>query len=120
MDEILDAALEQAGSLLSIDPASLHIGFWLNIMQQGQLTLKHSHDDDDELLSGTYYIAVPDQSSQLVLHFEKDHKCIEPREGMFVFFSPAIPHEVSINPAVQPRISIGFNIGLKPQAQIEL
>lgn len=110
---LLDTALTQAARILEHDKQVLAIGFWLNIMRQGEVTLVHNHDDDDELLSGTYYIVVPDADSKLILHIENDRQAIEPEEGKFVFFHPATPHEVTENRSTEPRISIGFNIGLK-------
>lgn len=113
ISRILDTALEQGAALLGYDKDQLSIGFWLNIMRQGDVTLTHTHDDDDELLSGTYYITIPDNTSRLVLNINGEKKSVEPKEGLFVFFDPVTPHEVTENKSSQPRISIGFNIGLK-------
>jgi len=51
LDVILNAAQAQAAQLLSCEKHELQLGFWFNLMQQGDVTLPHSHDDDDELLS---------------------------------------------------------------------
>jgi hypothetical protein len=110
---ILNHALELASDILDVDCESLAIGFWFNIMRQGDVTLPHTHDDYDELLSGTYYIKVPDANSRLILTINNKEQAVEPREGMFVVFHPATLHEVSENPSADPRISIGFNIGRK-------
>ncbi|VAW67125.1 hypothetical protein MNBD_GAMMA08-1582, partial [hydrothermal vent metagenome] len=36
---------------------------------------------------------------------------VTPKPGMFVFFSPNMPHEVSKNLSAACRISLGINIG---------
>ena len=117
---ILDIALEHSAEILGEDKKLLSIGFWFNIMRQGDVTLSHTHDDYDELLSGTYYISVPDSTSQLVLDIKGQKQSIDPKEGMFVFFHPATPHEVTENTSTQPRISIGFNVGIKRDQESSL
>lgn len=120
VSHVLDTALQHAAEILGVDKNVLSIGFWFNIMRQGDVTLSHTHDDDDELLSGTYYISVPDSSSQLVLNINGNKRFIDPKEGMFVFFHPATPHEVTENLSTEPRISIGFNIGIKRDQESSL
>jgi len=120
VSQILDIALLHASEILDEDKKALSIGFWFNIMRQGDVTLSHTHDDNDELLSGTYYISVPDSNSQLVLDIKGNRRFIEPKEGMFVFFHPATPHQVTENQSTKPRISIGFNIGIKRDQKISL
>ena len=114
---ILNQALELAADILHEKTENLSIGFWFNIMRKGDVTLPHTHDDDDELLSGTYYIKIPDSSSQLLLTINNAQQAVKPEEGMFVLFHPATPHEVSENPAMEPRIIIGFNVGRRKNQQ---
>ena len=113
LDFILNVALTQAARLLACKPAQLQLGFWFNIMQQGDVTLPHAHDDDDELLSGTYYLQIPPAAGKLLLTLPDGVRTIDPIEGNFVFFHPRIEHEVSRHPHATPRISIGMNIGPK-------
>lgn len=94
-----------------MDSERLQAGCWLNAMPPGSVTLLHSHDDDDELLSGVYYIQVPDRAGRLVLHHAGGRVTVEPEAGKFVFFDPAIPHEVTRNESAQTRLSLGFNFG---------
>lgn len=108
---ILDTALDQAAHLLARPTISLKLGFWFNLMQQGDVTLPHSHDDDDELLSATYYLQVPPQAGHLMLKLAAGVREIIPVEGHFVFFDPRIEHEVSRHPHPTARISLGINIG---------
>ena len=80
-------------------------------MQQGDVTLPHSHDDDDELLSATYYLQIPPDSGKLILQLPDGERRIEPVAGHFVFFHPRIEHEVTRHQHPIPRISLGINIG---------
>ena len=95
---------------------NLRAGFWFNYMPPGSSTTLHTHDDDDELLSAVYYVQAAEHSGNLII-YEKlntpDQRKIEitPEAGMFVFFKPDVPHEVSRNNSSQSRLSIGFNFG---------
>jgi hypothetical protein len=108
---ILTHIKNEAASVLQIPVEELKLGFWFNLMQQGDVTLSHSHDDDDELLSGTYYLQVPGGSASLIIHHPNATTTIEPIEGQFVFFHPGIEHEVTQHQAKIARISLGFNLG---------
>ena len=109
---VLDAALGQSAEILKQTISSLKFGFWLNIMHKGDVTTLHSHDDDDELLSAVYYIQAPAESGRFRLHGGDEIKEIEPVAGRFIFFDPALPHEVSEHHNEIPRISIGMNVGV--------
>lgn len=111
LEAIMDTALDVAANLLQCTKATLQLGFWFNLMQQGDVTLPHSHDDDDELLSATYYLKVPPQSGKLILTLPDGKRSIDPVEGQFVFFHPCIEHEVTQHGHITPRISLGINIG---------
>ncbi len=113
IEPLLAAARAHAAARVGCPAARLSTGFWFNLMQPGQATLPHSHDDDDELLSGVYYVRVPPDSGELVLHFPGGRRSIEPREGRFAFFSPRLVHEVERNGSDRPRLSIGMNFGIR-------
>lgn len=89
----------------------LRSGFWINDMGPGAVTTEHDHDEDDELLSGVYYIQVPPHSGELNIVDLYSHTLITPQAGMFVFFTPSVRHSVSINNSLERRISIGMNFG---------
>ena len=110
---ISQQALQHAALILQRPIVQLRLGHWFNIMRQGEVTLPHSHDDDDELLSGTYYLQVPAQAGELVLTLGEQRQVIAPRPGRFVFFPPQLQHEVTRHPHEIPRISMGFNVGLR-------
>jgi hypothetical protein len=107
---VLQRAQECAQRILA-HPGPLRLGFWFNAMGPGQATLPHSHDDDDELLSGVYYLRIPPGSGQLVLHEGPVCTRIAPQEGMFVFFPPWLAHEVTPNEGTQERLSMAINVG---------
>lgn len=108
---VLSRALQIGAQLLQCGAAGLRVGFWFNIMSEGNVTLPHTHDDDDELLSGTYYVQVPERSGKLLLRPGSAQKIIVPQAGYFVFFHPQTVHEVTQHQHQTPRVSIGFNIG---------
>lgn len=112
---VLDVAVRQAASLLETEPETLRYGYWFNLMQPGQVTSLHSHDEDDELLSCVYYLDVPEDSGNLVLHLSGERRRIAPENGMFVFFSPRLEHEVGENKSDRSRLSLAINFG--PAAQ---
>jgi uncharacterized protein YcgL (UPF0745 family) len=111
IDVILDSAVKQAASLLACKPSDLQLRFWFNLMQQNDVTLPHTHDVNDEVLSATYYLQIPPQSGKLLLRLADSVREIVPSEGTFVFFDPEIEHEVTIHQHAKARISLGLNFG---------
>jgi hypothetical protein len=108
---ILDLATALAAHILNQPKNDLRVGWWLNIMRPGDITFAHTHDEDDELLSGVYYIDVPPDSGKLVLIDGAQREEVRPHAGVFIFFAPETLHEVTRNESGCLRISIGFNIG---------
>lgn len=111
ISDILNYAKIYSAEILDCDVNDLKAGLWFNVMNPGDKTTLHRHDDDDELLSAVYYVQVTKNSG--TLHLIKDPVKIEvkPKAGMFVFFKPDMPHEVSENLSDECRISLGINIG---------
>lgn len=91
--------------------APLRQGFWFNEMPPGHRTTLHSHEEDDELLSGVYYLVCPAHSGRLILHDDDALITITPRPGLLVLFPPDLPHEVEENRSRETRLSIAFNFG---------
>lgn len=114
---IIDAANENAATILNTKREKLKSGFWLNEMKPGDVTTAHTHDDTDEILSCVYYIKVPENSGNLILTHNKEKTIIKPEEGMFIFFSPETLHEVSKNESNASRLSIAFNFGLVQESE---
>jgi hypothetical protein len=111
VEKLLGIATEHAAALLGREPGQLKCGFWFNLMQPGDVTSLHSHDEDDELLSCVYYIDVPGDSGELLLMLEEGEKRLAPEEGMFVFFSPRLEHAVSRHEGDRARLSLAINFG---------
>ena len=110
---VLQAAVSGAAAFLERPEQGLSVGFWMNEMGPGHVTMPHSHDDDDELLSAVYYISVPRNSGRLVLRQGDASTTVTPREGLFVFFPPDVVHEVTENKSQETRLSIGMNFGVR-------
>ena len=108
---VLNVVIQQAGQLLGIEADTLRAGFWFNAMEAGQQTTLHHHDENDELLSAVYYIRVPENSGDLILHDDDRRVCIQPQEGKLVMFAPHVLHEVTVNHSSELRLSVGMNIG---------
>jgi 2OG-Fe(II) oxygenase superfamily len=110
---VLAAARRGAADYLGRPDLDLAVGFWLNAMGPGQVTLAHRHDEDDELVSGVYYVQVPENSGELVLTQGAVTTRVTPVAGQFVFFPPNILHEVTVNRSDETRLSIGMNFGIR-------
>jgi len=113
ISQVLRMVTEIAAEILQQPAEGLKAGLWFNLMQPGDRTTLHRHDDDDELLSAVYYVKVPENSGELVLVKPPMHCRVTPEEGLFVFFPPDMPHEVTENLSQHSRISLGINIGPK-------
>lgn len=109
--ELLQIAREHAAKILEKSESDLKVGGWFNAMRPGASTTLHSHDDDQELLSCVYYIEVAPGCGDLLLHYPDNSVTITPEAGMFVFFPPDLPHEVSPNHSRIERLSVGINVG---------
>lgn len=108
---VLNHIKEFVADLLQLEAEQLKFGYWLNAMNPGHLTTRHNHDDDDELISGVYYLHAAKDSGDLRLFTENKVIEISPQEGNMVLFSPQLDHEVSLNESEVSRLSIGFNVG---------
>ena len=102
---LVERAKQLAAEVLEKDIDTLKIGFWIT-------TSLHCHEDADELLSGVYYVMVPQNSGQFIYHLDGEKHSLDPEEGSFLFFSPSLLHEVTEHLSEQPRISVAFNVGL--------
>jgi len=108
---VLNMLQQQAGQWLDIPVEKLKVGFWFNAMDAGHQTSLHHHDENDELLSAAYYIRVPENSGNLVLHDGDRRVSIQPKEGKLVMFAPGVLHEVTMHRGSGLRLSVGMNVG---------
>lgn len=104
---------EDAARLTMGTEQPMSVGFWFNEMYPGHRTGAHSHDGDDEILSGVFYVSVPENSGDLVLGAGDNKRMVQPVEGEFIFFDPALPHAVTENQSQSVRLSIGMNFGFE-------
>jgi len=110
---VLQVARLGAARFLHQKDICLSVGFWINDMGPGHVTVPHTHDEDDELVSAVYYVRVPENSGDLVLTRGAASTRITARQGMFVFFAPDVMHEVTANKSTATRLSIGMNFGIR-------
>jgi hypothetical protein len=89
----------------------MRCGFWLNAQGPGQATSEHTHEEINELLSGVYYISVPEHSGDIVFRDQRLTIRATPREGTFLFFPPSLSHRVETNRSERTRLSLAFNFG---------
>lgn len=113
LQPVLAAARRGAAEYLGQPQLELTVGLWLNEMGPGHVTLPHRHDEDDELVSGVYYVQVPENSGELVLTQAAVTTRVTPSPGQFVFFPPDVLHEVTVNRSRETRLSIGMNFGVR-------
>ena len=108
---LLAVVKQQAAQLLGVAVGTLKAGFWFNAMETGHLTAPHHHDENDELLAAVYYIRVPENSGDLVLHDDGSKVVVQPQAGKLVMFAPNVLHEVTVNLSDEMRLSVAFNVG---------
>ena len=97
----------------ALEEELLGIAFWFNEMRPGDITTLHTHNDDDELLSGVYYLDVPQDSGDIVFHTGDGKQTLTPARGDLFLFPPDLPHEVERNHSSGTRVSIAFNVGIR-------
>ena len=113
LNSIIKLIKYKTADFLCVSISKIKFGFWVNKMRTGEMTTRHKHDDDDELLSGVYYINAPANSGDLILHMKNKIINITPEAGSLVLFSPKLEHEVGQNKSIETRLSIGFNVGIE-------
>ena len=107
---------------------------WVNRNPKGASNTRHTHITYSRplLLSGVYYIKVPENSGRIrfydprlislmnppdyeYYHDSQLYNFIEPQEDMILFFPSWLEHDVEVNQSNEERISIGFNIFAVPE-----
>lgn len=100
-----------------------HCEGWVNLHHRGAYNVAHLHQG--VLLSGAFYLTVPEGSGDLVLRDPRPgvmlspfqgpgpncarYVRIVPRTGLLVVFPNWLEHEVTPHEADTPRVSIGMN-----------
>ena len=81
------------------------IEMWSINYTDGQGCKFHGHEKDDVKMSAIYYLQVGDESGNLI--FPDEGITIEPKENLFVMFSPDLVH--GVEPSLDGRICIAIN-----------
>lgn len=110
---VLARGRQHAAEITGHSAAQLQAGCWFNAMRPGDLTLPHTHDDDNEVLSAVYYVRVPAAGGDFVLHTGAVSSRLTPQAGSWIFFAPDRLHEVTRNESDAIRLSLGINFGLR-------
>ena len=105
---------------------SFKIYAWVNVNGKGHSNKKHMHYHTDILVSGVYYVKVPEASGRIrffdprnpmaqsslywTYYHNYEYHYIEPKEGQMIFFPCWLEHDVEPNETNEERISISFNV----------
>lgn len=100
--------------------------FWVNVMPEGGSHTSHIHRNS--VISGTYYVTVPDGAGPIVFEdprlpllmaappqarsapaHMRDHVTEMPKPGSLLLWESWLRHEVPLNRAAGNRISVSFN-----------
>lgn len=83
--------------------------YWFNIARPGEATGRHNHKDE-AIISGVFYLKVPEKSGDLKFHFDEDEEStVRSKEGRMVLFPSILNHSVDMNRSKDERISLAFN-----------
>lgn len=110
----------------SIQP-TVQIQAWLNVNGFGAWNALHNHLDTNALLSGVFYVKVPEDSGNIFFYdprflssvgthyqyyYPNDGGYFEitPKPNMLLFFPPSLFHMVGPNLTQHERYSIAFNV----------
>ncbi|WP_058557817.1 putative 2OG-Fe(II) oxygenase [Thiohalocapsa sp. ML1] len=111
LTELLRFAGDTAAARLGLGAAKLRCGFWLNAMPPGSRTSRHSHEENDELLSGVYYVTAPAASGDLCFADGPFEVRVTPEPGLMLLFPPSLKHWVEPHRGAGLRLSVAFNFG---------
>lgn len=114
--------LDLGGRKLTLD------SLWINVLPPGGVHTSHIHPLS--VISGTFYVAIPDGASALKFedprlammmaapprkrNAKADHRpfvYIQPQPGTVLLWESFLRHEVPLNMADEERISVSFNYG---------
>ena len=132
LKELLDKQAADFAKELHWDMTGFHLeldALWVNILGEGGSHSGHIHPGS--VISGTYYVSVPDGAGTLKLEdprltfmmgapqpedgapeAARRFVYLEPKEGHALFWESWLRHEVMPNRAEEPRVSISFNYAL--------
>ena len=106
--------VETYSQTIGLDPKHLTITAWANINREGNINLKHTHED--ALFSGCYYLKVSAKEKMGEISFFKKrdpnykHATYYPEAGDLLLFPSDMQHSVNSHSELDNRISIAFNV----------
>ena len=105
------------------EPLRFRLEAWVNLLDPGGFNTLHVHPD--ALLSGSYYVQVPDASGSIVFRDPRPgvvlnpfpgsgvhcmpNRELKPRAGQLLVFPSWLDHRVEPNEGGAPRIAIAMN-----------
>ncbi|KCZ84853.1 hypothetical protein HAD_04200 [Hyphomonas adhaerens MHS-3] len=132
LKELLDSQAAEFARDLHWDMAGFHLeldALWVNILGEGGSHSGHIHPGS--VISGTYYVTVPDGAGTLKMEdprltfmmgapqpeddapeLARRFVYLEPKEGHALLWESWLRHEVMPNRSEDPRVSISFNYAL--------
>ena len=132
LKELLDSQAAEFARDPHWDMAGFHLeldALWVNILGEGGSHSGHIHPGS--VISGTYYVTVPDGAGTLKMEdprltfmmgapqpeddapeSARRFVYLEPKEGHALFWESWLRHEVMPNRSEDPRVSISFNYAL--------
>jgi hypothetical protein len=111
LDALLAFATTAGAQRLGPGCPPLRCGFWLNAMPPGSSTSRHSHAENDELLSGVYYVTAPANSGDICFQDGPFGVRVTPSAGLLLLFPPDLLHWVEPHRGEGLRLSVAFNLG---------
>lgn len=91
--------------------------FWFNVTVPGESTGWHDHKKN-AVISGVYYLHIPENSGDLVLRKKENGKWLEwiikSETGKMILFPSHLEHSVQCNRSKEKRISLSFNLYTLP------
>lgn len=123
----LDKAVKQCCTQSGLPPLRL-FNLWFNVNNTSDYNSIHNHHG--AVLSGVYYVNVPENSGSIEFYreddieyylpplesynaFTKQKHVVDPEPGMLLLFPGWVKHSVQPNKSKEERVSISFNYGVR-------
>jgi len=123
----LDKTVKHCCSQSGLPPLKLY-NLWFNVNSRADYNSVHNHHG--AVLSGVYYVDVPQDSGSIEFYrdddseyylpvlesynnFTKQKHVIDPEPGMLLLFPGWLKHSVQPNKSSSDRVSISFNYGVR-------
>lgn len=95
----------------SIDSDLVFDSIWCTRM--GENSFHKAHDHAGQIVSGTFYVSLPDNSSPIVFKDGDEYKEYNVQEGDLLLWPADVVHGVPLNKSTTFRETISFNLNSK-------